>query len=148
MAGRGEIHVWIFVPSYKFPLASMAIHQSKLATGTLLICCEVCHCLNRCSLRVVRACGLLLLICSLFTSQQHCRSLCLSHVYSAPSALGSSHSDPNGFSLLTTFHKVCWDQDGISGHKSLLHKSQGSLRPAITAPSWACSPHAAMLFYL
>lgn len=43
----------------------------------------------------------------------------------------------------TTFFIPSWDHDRIPGHKSLLHRSQGSLRPAITEPVLTYSHHAA-----
>lgn len=147
---RTRIQVWIFVLSHKLSLAALEIRQSKLATAGLWMCCQ------RLSLvKPVRsssgwsACSLLLLTCSFSTSQQHCKFLCLRHVCSAASSLGSSHSDPSGFSLSTaTFHIPFRDRDGTLRHKSLLHKSQGSLRPAIREPSLAFSPHTAIVFCL
>lgn len=132
---------------YRFSLASLEIHQSKFATGSLWICCSSLSLVKPVfyPFRVVGACSPLFLTCSLSTSQQHCRSLCLSHVCSAASSRASSHSDPNGISLsATTFHIPSWDRDGTPGHKSPLHKSQGSLRPAVTEPSLASSHCAAI----
>ena len=62
-------------------------------------------------------------------------------VNSVASALGSSQANSNGFSL-STFHTPHQDHDGIRGHKSLLCKCPGSLRPAITEPFLACSHQA------
>lgn len=135
------------INSHWLPWRYVSLNWLRVACGCAA---RVCHWLNQyVLLSGWSACSLLLLTCSFSTSQQHCKFLCLSHVCSAASSLESSHSDPSGFSRSTaTFHIPFRDRDGTLGHKSLLHKSQGSLRPAVTEPSLAFSPHTAILFCL